>query len=147
MVIDFQAHVFPAPYIDEIKRRDGAVILEPPDPASGLSYFYDRKLGCRINTATFQGRDIERRIEHMDRLGIDIQVLTIPAPGGDRFEGGMRSASRAPPTTPSRRSAAGIPGASSASSPCRPRRSPPRSTSWSDRCATWGSRASAASPI
>lgn len=87
MVIDFQAHVFPAPYIDEIKRRDGAVILEPPDPASGLSYFYDRKLGCRINTATFQGRDIERRIEHMDRLGIDIQVLTIPAPGGDRFEG------------------------------------------------------------
>ena len=70
-----------------MERLDGAVILEPPDPHSGMSYFYDKKLRCRINTATFQGQDIERRLEHMDRLGIDIHVLTIPAPGADRFEG------------------------------------------------------------
>ncbi len=87
MVIDFQAHVFPETYIDEMKRLDGAVVLEPPDPHSGMQYFYDKKLGCRINTATFQGRDLERRIEHMDRLGIDVHVLTIPAPGADRFDG------------------------------------------------------------
>ena len=87
MVIDFQAHLFPEEYIREIKRRDGAVILEEPDPYSGMSYFYDKKLNCRINTAIFQGRDIDRRLEHMDRLGIDIHVLTIPAPGADRFEG------------------------------------------------------------
>jgi predicted TIM-barrel fold metal-dependent hydrolase len=85
MVIDFQAHLFPQPYIDEIKRLDGAVVLENPDPHSGMIYFYDKKLKCRINTATFQGQDIGRRIEHMDRLGIDIHVLTIPAPGADRF--------------------------------------------------------------
>jgi predicted TIM-barrel fold metal-dependent hydrolase len=87
MIIDFQAHVFPEPYIREMKRRDGAVVLEPPDPYSGMIYFYDKKLKCRINTATFQGQDVERRIEHMDRLGIDVHVLTIPAPGADRFEG------------------------------------------------------------
>ncbi|MPZ75283.1 MAG: amidohydrolase family protein [Deltaproteobacteria bacterium] len=87
MIIDFQAHLFPEPYISELKRRDGAVILEDPDPHSGMTYFYDKKLKCRINTAIFQGRDIGRRIEHMDRLGIDIHVLTIPAPGADRFEG------------------------------------------------------------
>src|SRR4051794_7233992 len=87
MIIDFQAHIFPEAYIDELRRIDGMVILEPPDPHSGMRYFYDRKLKCRINTATFQGRDIERRIEHMDRLGIDVQVLSIPAPGADRFEG------------------------------------------------------------
>jgi aminocarboxymuconate-semialdehyde decarboxylase len=87
MVIDFQAHIFPEPYIAEIKRVDGAVILEEPDPHSGMTYFYDKKLKGRINTATFQGRDIERRLDHMDRLGIDIHVLTIPAPGADRFEG------------------------------------------------------------
>jgi uncharacterized protein len=86
MVIDFQAHLFPEPYINEIRRRDGAVILEEPDPYSGMTYFYDKKLKCRINTAIFQGRDIDRRIEHMDRFGIDIHVLTIPAPGADRFE-------------------------------------------------------------
>ena len=68
-------------------RLKGEVILESPDPHSGMRYFYDRKLGCRINTATFQGRDVERRIAHMDSLRIDVQVLSIPAPGADRFEG------------------------------------------------------------
>jgi aminocarboxymuconate-semialdehyde decarboxylase len=87
MVIDFQAHIYPQAYIDEMKRIDGAVILEPPDPHSGMTYFYDKKLGCRINTATFQGQNIERRLEHMDQLGIDVHILTIPAPGADRFEG------------------------------------------------------------
>jgi predicted TIM-barrel fold metal-dependent hydrolase len=87
MIIDFQAHVFPETYIDALRGIDGAVILEEPDPHSGMIYFYDKKLKCRINTATFQGRDIERRIEHMDRLRIDVHVLSIPAPGADRFEG------------------------------------------------------------
>src|ERR1043166_551321 len=87
MVIDFQAHIFPEAYIDALRRIDGAVILEPPDPHSGMVYFYDRELKCRINTATFQGRDIAKRIEHMDRLGIDVHILSIPAPGADRFEG------------------------------------------------------------
>jgi len=86
MIIDFQSHIFPERYLEEMRRIDGNVILEPPDPHSGMSYFYDKKLGCRINTATFQGRDLSRRIEHMDSLGIDIQVLSIPAPGADRFD-------------------------------------------------------------
>src|ERR687898_2992482 len=87
MVIDFQAHVFPKAYLAEMKRLDGAVVLEEPDPHSGMRYFYDKHLKCRINTATLQGQDIERRLQHMDQLGIDIHVLTIPAPGADRFEG------------------------------------------------------------
>jgi aminocarboxymuconate-semialdehyde decarboxylase len=87
MIIDFQAHVFPKTYIDEMQRLDGVVVLEEPDPHSGMRYFYDKKLKCRINTATFQGQDIERRLRHMDVLGIDIHVLTIPAPGADRYEG------------------------------------------------------------
>jgi predicted TIM-barrel fold metal-dependent hydrolase len=86
MVIDFQAHIFPREYLAKMKQLDGAVILEEPDPDSGMSYFYDKTLKCRINTATFQGQNIERRLEHMDELGIDIHVLTIPAPGADRFE-------------------------------------------------------------
>lgn len=87
MIIDFQAHLFPEAYLAAMKRLDGAVVLEEPDPHSGMSYFYDKKLKCRINTATFNGQNIERRVQHMDRLGIDIHVLTIPAPGADRFEG------------------------------------------------------------
>ncbi|HLN88403.1 MAG TPA: amidohydrolase family protein [Candidatus Limnocylindrales bacterium] len=87
MIIDFQAHVFPPEYLAEMKRLDGVVILEAPDPHSGMSYFYDKKLACRINTCTLQGQDIERRLQHMDQHGVDIHVLTIPAPGADRFEG------------------------------------------------------------
>ena len=87
MVIDFQAHIYPEAYLNEMKRIDGAVILEAPDPYSGMTYFYDKRLRCRINTATFQGQKIERRIEHMNQLGIDIHILTIPAPAADRFEG------------------------------------------------------------
>jgi aminocarboxymuconate-semialdehyde decarboxylase len=87
MIIDFQAHLFPKTYIDEMQRLDGVVVLEEPDPHSGMRYFYDKKLKCRINTATFQGQDIERRLQHMDALGIDLHVLTIPAPGADRYEG------------------------------------------------------------
>jgi predicted TIM-barrel fold metal-dependent hydrolase len=86
MIIDFQAHLYPEEYINELKRLNGAVILEEPDPHSGMTYFYDKQLKCRINTATFQGRDLERRLRHMDTLGIDVHVLSIPAPGADRFE-------------------------------------------------------------
>lgn len=52
-----------------------------------MSYFYDKQLKCRINTATFQGRGPELRIAHMDSLGVDIQVLSVPPPGADRFDG------------------------------------------------------------
>jgi predicted TIM-barrel fold metal-dependent hydrolase len=86
MVIDFQSHVFPEPYIEALQEADGNVVVEPPDPHSGMRYFYDKKLRARINTATFQGRDLERRLSHMDQLGVDIQVLSIPAPGADRLE-------------------------------------------------------------
>ena len=86
MAIDFQSHIYPEAYIEALQRADGNVVLEPPDPYSRMQYFYDKKLGCRINTATLQGRDLERRIYHMDQLGIDVQVLSIPAPGADRLE-------------------------------------------------------------
>lgn len=86
MVIDFQSHLFPEAYLDTLVQLDGNVRLEPPDPFSGMSYFYDKTLGCRINTAVLQGREIERRLAHMDALGVDVQVLSIPAPGADRFD-------------------------------------------------------------
>jgi predicted TIM-barrel fold metal-dependent hydrolase len=50
-----------------------------------MPYVYDKEIISRINTATFQGQGPDRRVEHMDRLGIDILVVSIPAPGADCF--------------------------------------------------------------
>jgi len=85
LIVDFQAHVFPPEYLEELHKRDGNVILEPPDPASGMRYFFDRDLGGRINTATFAGQDPDVRLAHMDELGVDLQVVSVPPPGADRF--------------------------------------------------------------
>ena len=86
MIIDFQSHIFPERYMETMRDRDGAVILEEPDPYSGMAYFYDKTLACRINTGIFKGRDVEQRLEHMDGQGVDVQVVSIPAPGADRYE-------------------------------------------------------------
>ena len=85
MIIDFQSHIFPECYMETMDRVDGAVVLEQPDPYSGMAYLYDKTLGCRINTAIFKGRNVEQRLEHMDRQGVDVQVVSIPAPGADRY--------------------------------------------------------------
>jgi len=85
MIVDFQAHVFPAKYVETLEQTQGDVFLEAPDPHSGMRYIYDRKLGTRINTATFQGQRAEQRLRHMDELGVDVQVVSIPPPGADRF--------------------------------------------------------------
>jgi predicted TIM-barrel fold metal-dependent hydrolase len=86
MIVDFQAHVFPPAYLDALQQLDGNVVLEPADPHSGMRYLYDKRLGCRINTATFQGQNPQVRLQHMDELGIDVQVVSIPPPGADRFD-------------------------------------------------------------
>src|SRR5436190_1603670 len=86
MIVDFQAHVFPPSYLDQLRQRDGNVILEPPDPASGMTYLFDRRLQRRINTATFAGQDPDVRLAHMDELGVDVQVVSVPPPGADRFD-------------------------------------------------------------
>src|SRR5581483_5003492 len=85
VIVDFQAHVFPPAYLDALCRLDSSVSLEEPDPASGMTYLFDRTLGRRINTVTFAGQDPEIRIAHMDELGVDVQVVSVPPPGADRF--------------------------------------------------------------
>jgi predicted TIM-barrel fold metal-dependent hydrolase len=50
-----------------------------------MRYLYDRRLRCRINTATLQGQDPMKRLEHMDAMGVDVQVVSVPPPGADRF--------------------------------------------------------------
>jgi aminocarboxymuconate-semialdehyde decarboxylase len=85
VMVDFQAHVFPPAYLDALRRLDGDVVLESPDPASGMTYLYDRNLKRRINTATFAGQDPDARLAHMDELAIDVQVVSVPPPGADRF--------------------------------------------------------------
>ena len=52
---------------------------------SGMSYFYDKNspAGSYLYTARAEHRT---PLTALDQHGIDIHVLTIPAPGADRFE-------------------------------------------------------------
>ena len=100
MIIDFQAHLYPEAYIEELNRLDGAVVLEAPDPHSGMTYFYDKQLKCRINTATFRGRDIERRLVERhhgqwpattDRHGSKWRHRLVPGENEGGFDGTKQS--------------------------------------------------------
>lgn len=66
MKIDFHAHLFPRPFLEEIERRK----LEFRMPGMPLSIFPKMY-------------DLEERLRDMDRTGIDMQVLSLGPPGAE----------------------------------------------------------------
>lgn len=66
MKIDFHAHLFPRPFLDEIERRK----LEFRMPGMPLSIFPKMY-------------DLEERLRDMDRTGIDMQALSLGPPGAE----------------------------------------------------------------
>ena len=88
MIIDFQAHVFPEAYLAEMKRLDGAVILEEPDPHSGMSYFLRQEAQMPDQHGErFKARTSSAGSSTWTNWASISMCLTIPAPGADRFEG------------------------------------------------------------
>ena len=83
----------------------------------------------------------------MDQLGIDIHVLTIPAPGADRFEGQDAIEIARVANDAIAAIARQHPNGSSGFSRCRPVISKPRSTSSSARLTSSACAVSAVLPI
>lgn len=85
MKIDVQCHVFTKRFIDELKKTETNILLEPTDKI-GLNWIYDKRLGIRVAIYKESTEKLENRIAHMDKYGIDIQLLAMTYPAVDRLE-------------------------------------------------------------
>lgn len=83
--IDFQCHVYPREYLKIIEHANSEIVIEK-DAETGILYFYDRIVNERINPLYEKFYEMETRLKELDKYGIDLQVLTIPVPGVDRFK-------------------------------------------------------------
>ncbi len=76
MRVDVHTHFYPGGYLDAVRAYPGLEIV--PDPATGLEMI--RKDGARVVTLTPAMRELETRLEDMDRCGIDVAVLSLSIP-------------------------------------------------------------------
>jgi len=82
--IDFQCHVFPKEYLKMMEQANAEIIPERDARTGGL-FLFDKKANQRINPVHDTFFDVDTRLKDLDRYGVDLQVLTIPIPGVDRF--------------------------------------------------------------
>ena len=76
MKIDFHNHFYPTEYLKKLEKWGSR--YEFTYDATGLKIVKEK--GARYLGITAQMEDPERRIADMDRLGIDLQVLTLSTP-------------------------------------------------------------------
>lgn len=83
-VFDFQNHIFPTACVELIERSNGPIgIRRDPD---GELFLAQRGAKRGFNfLPKYLYADFERRTRLMDRFGVDVQILSFPAPGVDRF--------------------------------------------------------------
>lgn len=89
MIVDFHNHFYPQSYMDELKRGKGYASLKTD--AQGrllIEYIGD------YNVVESSHINLEERLKAMDKVGIDLQVLSLTTPGVERetAERGIRLA-------------------------------------------------------
>lgn len=79
MIVDFHNHFYPQTYLDELKRGKGYASLKTDAQGRLLIEYlgdYNVVVGPHIN--------LEERLKAMDKVGIDLQVLSLTTPGVER---------------------------------------------------------------
>lgn len=84
MNIDFHCHFYPEEYLQRLEAARGDVRIERNDQGERLIL----SMGAKAGPVTHDYFDIEARIDKIKKVGIDMQVLTTPHPGIDRFSPG-----------------------------------------------------------
>ncbi|MEM4375077.1 MAG: amidohydrolase family protein [Nitrososphaerota archaeon] len=83
-VIDIFCHIFPAGFMQELKKRCPHLSFRQAGAGSALNIFNDQSgywVAYVIPDSAFDTP--EKRIEDMDRYGVDIQVLSASLPGAE----------------------------------------------------------------
>jgi len=78
MKIDIHNHFYPTQVLEQLKKDGPAVGLEVKEDEWGRGIFVLR--GNRIGTITPPMTDINLRLEDMDRVGFDMQILSVSIP-------------------------------------------------------------------
>lgn len=81
MNIDFHCHFYPEAYLERLEASRGDVRIE----RDGRGERFILSLGSRAGPVTEDFFDIELRLDKIKHNRIDMQVLTTPHPGIDRF--------------------------------------------------------------
>ncbi len=81
MNIDFHCHLYPEEYLKRLEASKGDVRIERNDKGERIIL----SMGSRAGPVTEDFFDIELRLDKLKENNIDMQVLTSPHPGVDRF--------------------------------------------------------------
>jgi len=77
-IVDVHTHFYSKPWLDYLSQRTEDPTFEWTGPTSGLAKVGGIPAGHVDKPGTF---DIEARVEDLDRLGIDVQVISHTCPG------------------------------------------------------------------
>jgi aminocarboxymuconate-semialdehyde decarboxylase len=84
MHIDFHCHFYPEEYLQKLEASTGDVRIERNDKGERLIL----SMGAKAGPVTEDYFDIEVRLDKIKQNDIDMQILTAPHPGIDRFSPG-----------------------------------------------------------
>ena len=80
MIIDFHTHYYPEKYLNELRTGEGYAKATIENNRIIINYIGD------YNVVVKEYVDIVERLKHMDKMGVDMQVLTSTSPGVAREE-------------------------------------------------------------
>jgi aminocarboxymuconate-semialdehyde decarboxylase len=81
MHIDFHCHLYPEAYLKKLEASKGDVRIERNEKGERLIL----SMGAKAGPVTEDYFDIELRLDKIKQNNIDMQILTTPHPGIDRF--------------------------------------------------------------
>lgn len=84
MHIDFHCHLYPEEYLKKLEASKGDVRIEKNEKGEKIIL----SMGSRAGPVTEDFFDIEVRLDKIRQNNIDMQILTTPHPGIDRFSPG-----------------------------------------------------------
>jgi aminocarboxymuconate-semialdehyde decarboxylase len=84
MHIDFHCHFYPEEYLNKLEASRGDVRIEKNDKGEKIIL----SMGAKAGPVTEDFFDIEVRLDKIKQNDIDMQILTAPHPGVDRFSPG-----------------------------------------------------------
>jgi hypothetical protein len=81
MNIDFHCHFYPEEYLKKLEASKGEVRIEKNEKGEKIIL----SMGAKAGPVTEDFFDIEVRLDKIKQNRIDMQILTTPHPGIDRF--------------------------------------------------------------